>query len=461
MKIHVQNLGPLKTADFEVGDLTIICGKNNTGKTYATYALYGFLKTWKDLMHVGIGLSEIEELLKQDAIRIDLGRIWKEKKKSIDGACKRYNGILHRVFASEEKKFKESEFHLEIGREAWDPSEVFSKTLANKAYGNLKFQKEPNSSVLDVFLLREETKGKQPPLVVLKELIERQVEELLFAKILPDVFVASAERTGVAIFRKDLDFARNRMLDKLGEKQDLDPFEFLNKVYTSYALPVKDNVDFVRNLEDLFKQDSYLKKNYPHILKKFSDIIGGTYKVVRGSIYFSPKQGGKRLLMNESSSAVRSLLDVGFYLRHCAEKGDLLMIDEPELNLHPENQCRLARLFACLINVGLKIFITTHSDYIVKEVNTLVMLKQKKRDVAKTMEKYGYEKEELLDADRLRVFIADKKPVLLNGNTRKTRVDTFVPAEINQELGIKLGSFDEVINRMNRIQDEIIWAGDE
>ena len=26
--------------------------------------------------------------------------------------------------------------------------------------------------------------------------------------------------------------------------------------------------------------------------------------------------------------------------------GDLLMIDEPELNLHPENQCRMARLFA-------------------------------------------------------------------------------------------------------------------
>ncbi len=459
MKIHVQNLGPLKEADFEVGDLTIICGKNNTGKTYATYALYGFLKTWKDLMHVGIGLPEIEELLKQDTIRIDLDRIWKERKKSIDGACKRYNGILHRVFASEEKKFKESEFHLQIGSDAWDPSESFSKTLANKSYGNLKFQKEPNSSVLDVFLLREETNGKQPPLVVLKELIERQVEELLFAKILPDVFVASAERTGVAIFRKDLDFARNRMLDQLGEKQDIDPFEFLNRVYTSYALPVRDNVDFDRNLEDLFKQDSYLEKDHPDILKKFSDIIGGTYKVVKGSIYFSLKQGGKRLLMNESSSAVRSLLDVGFYLRHCAEKGDLLIIDEPELNLHPENQCRLARLFACLVNVGLKVFITTHSDYIVKELNTLVMLSNKQRHTGEIMAEYGYQANELLDADRLRVFIADRKPILLEGKTRKTRIDTFVPAEIDHELGIKLSSFDEVINRMNKLQDEIIWGG--
>ncbi|GAJ06031.1 unnamed protein product, partial [marine sediment metagenome] len=120
-------------------------------------------------------------------------------------------------------------------------------------------------------------------------------------------------------------------------------------------------------------------KEHPDILNKFTDIIGGKYTVVRGSVYFSLKQDGKRLLMNESSSAVRSLLDVGFYLRHCAQKGDLFIIDEPELNLHPENQCRLARLFACLVNAGLKVFITTHSDYIVKEINTLLMLKQKKK----------------------------------------------------------------------------------
>ena len=43
MKVTVKDLGILKQAEFEVGDLTVICGANNTGKTYATYALYGFL----------------------------------------------------------------------------------------------------------------------------------------------------------------------------------------------------------------------------------------------------------------------------------------------------------------------------------------------------------------------------------------------------------------------------------
>ena len=43
MKVIIENIGVFKYAEYELADLTIICGKNNTGKTYATYALYGFI----------------------------------------------------------------------------------------------------------------------------------------------------------------------------------------------------------------------------------------------------------------------------------------------------------------------------------------------------------------------------------------------------------------------------------
>ncbi len=65
--------------------------------------------------------------------------------------------------------------------------------------------------------------------------------------------------------------------------------------------------------------------------------------------------------MDERSSSVRSMFDIGFYLRHAAERGDLLIVDEPELNLHPENQRRVARLFATLANLGIRVFIATYS----------------------------------------------------------------------------------------------------
>ena len=46
MELTLKNLGPINEANFTVGDLTVICGKNNTGKTYVTYATYGFLDYW-------------------------------------------------------------------------------------------------------------------------------------------------------------------------------------------------------------------------------------------------------------------------------------------------------------------------------------------------------------------------------------------------------------------------------
>lgn len=57
------------------------------------------------------------------------------------------------------------------------------------------------------------------------------------------------------------------------------------------------------------------------------------------------------------------------------KKANLLMIDEPELNLHPDAQRLMARLIVYLVNNGIKVAVSTHSDYFIKEINSLIMLK--------------------------------------------------------------------------------------
>jgi AAA ATPase domain len=225
---------------------------------------------------------------------------------------------------------------------------------------------------------------------------------------------------------------------------------------------VRKNVDFMRNLENTFKKSSFIAEEYPDILSDFADIIGGEYTVTReDELFYIPKQGKKiRLSMDGSSSAVRSLLDIGFYLRHEARKGDLLIVDEPELNLHPKNQRRMARLFARLINIGIKVFITTHSDYIVKELNTLIMLNHDRPHLKQIAEEEGYLPAELLSADRIKVYIAEEALVKLDGKTRKVKCQTLTEAKIDNELGIEARSFDKTIDDMNRIQDAIVWGGE-
>ena len=37
-----------KSLSIELNDITVICGKNNTGKTYLTYSIYGFLRYFNE-----------------------------------------------------------------------------------------------------------------------------------------------------------------------------------------------------------------------------------------------------------------------------------------------------------------------------------------------------------------------------------------------------------------------------
>lgn len=178
----------------------------------------------------------------------------------------------------------------------------------------------------------------------MRRLINHTVNEMIFGRFFPNTYIASTERTGAAIFRKELDFARNRLLKEMSRADDdVDPRDLLLKSYQDYVLLVEKNVEFTRNLGKVAKRKSFLLEKHPEVMEKFAEIIGGFYKVDRsGELRFHPKGKRVSLSMDESSSSVRFMLDIDFYLRHAAERGDLLIVDEPELNLHPENQRRVA-----------------------------------------------------------------------------------------------------------------------
>lgn len=464
MKIQVENLGILKKAEFELGELTLICGGNNTGKTYATYALFGFLSHWRRHLKAGVPDSTIQELLSDGVTRLDVVSFAKEARHILRKGCEEFTRQLPRIFASKSGRFNNTRFQVFVETEKLSSikDHAFEHAMRSADDDLISLSKAGGENEVVVSLLMEKQKGGLPESLI-EEVISDGIVELTFGQFFPCPFIASTERTGAAIFRRELNFARNRLLEDMNRADGgVKPMELMSKSYQDYPLPVNDNVDFIGRLEDVAKRNSYLAENHPHILNDFVDIIGGEY--IAGSndtIYFRPAREKIKLTMDESSSAVRSLLDIGFYLRHVAKPGDLLMVDEPELNLHPENQRRIARLFARLVNLGIRVFVTTHSDYIVKELNTLIMLNQDKPYLKKIAEREGYNCEEFLAAGKIRVYVAQKALMNLEGRRRRSRHPSLVPASIDPDLGIEVSSFDETINKMNEIQDAIVWGGDE
>src|SRR5690606_12982507 len=109
------------------------------------------------------------------------------------------------------------------------------------------------------------------------------------------------------------------------------------------------------------------------------------------------------------------------------------------------------RLVARLVNAGLKVFITTHSDYLVKEINTLIMLYQKTDSTRRVQRRYEYDDAELLAHDRIRLYTTGK---VLRDNPkggRRIRVRTLIPAAIHADRGIEVQTFDDTIELMNAI----------
>ncbi|MBU0700991.1 AAA family ATPase [bacterium] len=459
MRIQVKNLGVLRQAEFTLGNLTIICGGNNTGKTYATYALFGFLSFWREAFSIRVK-ENINQLFAEGVIHIDLPKYVGLAESILSEGCQAYTEQLPIIFAASAERFQKTEFQIYIDSKDIRLADKYEQIICSADTEHFSITKSEGSTELVVTLLVKKEKIKIPEDII-KRFIGDAIKDIIFGHLFPNPFIASAERTGAAIFRKELNFTRNRLLEEMSQSdKNINLRNLLSKAYQDYALPVKRNVDFTRDLETIAKKSSFIAEKHPEVLADFVDIIGGKYVITRNDeLYYTPKGKQVKLSMDESSSAVRSLLDIGFYLRHIAQPGDLLMVDEPELNLHPENQRRIARLFARLVNLGIRVFITTHSDYIIKELNTLIMLNHDKPHLKLIAERNGYKTEELISSDKIKVYIAEKASVNLDDGKRK-KCYQMTPANIDPELGIEARSFDETINEMNRIQEEIVWGGE-
>lgn len=466
MKITIENLGVLRFAELEFGKLTVICGKNNTGKTYATYALYGLLKMWRRLVVDLVPTHYRRELVELGTTTIDLDNaIVKRWDHHLESVAARYKAFLPNVLAADPERFSETKISIEIPEPQSVLAEQFEgvKGVDGRQESQLlTYKKNANASTIVFTVLNQDALLGLPNEAI--DLMANEVlQDLFFARYFPSVFMTSTERTGAAIFHNELNFGRTRLLEAIAgtmqgnrqvKAQDMLPAMF-PEFSPRYAYPVRDNVDFVNSLTSLSSDKSPLFKEEDDIFEDFAEILGGEYKITKSIVHFVPKKGRVKLRLGETSSAVRSLLDVGFYIQHMAKPGDLFMIDEPELNLHPENQRRIARLIGRLVNRGIKVFITTHSDYIAKELNTLTLLACS--GATEVGEGLGYKQDEALKSSDVKVFVAEASRGFKRADEDK-KVTGNVIRSISplEDGGFDWPTFDPTIEEQAKVQ-RAIW----
>ena len=153
-------------------------------------------------------------------------------------------------------------------------------------------------------------------------------------------------------------------------------------LHPTRALPVLSGVvaDFLEQLielDDLARTRERPKWDLPQRLE--NEILKGEIHIknsVTGYPVFSyhPIGWTEDIPLINTSSMVSELAPVVLYLRHVVSPGEVLIIEEPEAHLHPEMQVTFIRHLAAAVRSGIRVIITTHSEWVLEELANLVRL---------------------------------------------------------------------------------------
>jgi len=378
MKLHIRNLGRIEEAEIDWRPLTVFVGETNTNKTWTAYAAYALAQGLQT--RVGFRLDEKYFPSRSDSVSSISAKITQEIKQRLsdvsherdrlqelathrraelatyensDGWQLRLTGAkLARCLALDASQFSETDVRLSVQNDGaltplWHDMRVFLDTLELGGEGvSLQLNSDERRStrsvhfpVTDDFFLFE---------------IPSVIESLLlgfFSSVVP----FPAERK-----------ALTSLYNLLG-----DQFEEL------LSRPVVDYVWYLRRARN--RHEFARSRNVSShqaigpIADSLEQIVGGHVGFGDGAAvlrYF--RDGLAPLALHGAASLVRSLAGLFFSADQDTRFRSLLVIDEPEMNAHPRAQCQIIELLAQLVNQGHYVLITTHSPYILDQLNNLV-----------------------------------------------------------------------------------------
>ncbi|MEN9461227.1 MAG: hypothetical protein RIS84_1247, partial [Pseudomonadota bacterium] len=369
MKIKISNLGMIKNAEIELKPLTIFMGDNGTGKTWVAYTIaalfggYGYEKYLEAYLEGKTGFKfevleeKIQTLLEEGSVTIDF------EKFLIDHAEKLINEVatflpqcLDTFMATKRVSFENTSISVEFGADSISTLVETSKRI--KITAGFSIGKEGTSSSLSVNALKKkdseelyfyttsESKDSSIPSEVKNIEIKKFVTSVLFRTIHRSIFtntpIFPTERTTFITLPLP---ARREPTKSSSKRSFSDRQENNNDSEMFLSVPVRHFLAMVKSSMGRFfdrkkeRQDESKINNFI----KLSDFLQN--EILLGNIDFEEHHGSLEILyspekntnleLNISSSMVKELASLSLYLKYVANPNDLVVIDEPEMNLHP------------------------------------------------------------------------------------------------------------------------------
>lgn len=372
MKFLIKNLAKIKEADIEIDGITVICGNNNTGKTTVGKALFAVFESTLNIYDrirkeiaskiinvcqkrgLYINYSSVHDKI-DDALRFDIynliDKMYSNDYNDIDllinNFVKKYirdnvdiiitNGNY--ILPRKSSYLYIKELSDEIKKIITTPIDSIKKEIISRYFNSIFNEQINNTDENNIASIDLIIKGKTNKIIFDQNKCKNFNEEIII---------------GNNIYYIDNPF----IIDKINNSSNgytLIEKKLLDSLTKDYSNNMLENIiDSVQNKEILDK-----------IEKLFDDAVNGKINKM-GSYYYLDK-----LRFENLSTGIKSFLIIRMILRNgVLKEKDLLVLDEPEIHLHPEWQLLYAETIVLLQKyLDLTITITTHSPYFLEAIN--------------------------------------------------------------------------------------------
>lgn len=452
MKIIVNNLGPIRQAKFDFDKkLSVFCGPNSTGKTYLSYILYAF--TRRRIYLPGETLTDQqaksfmdERLLK---IKMDFDRMFRVMKERFDNISHDLPTIFGMSETVAAEMFPDFKVDMDLKQEDYKTyllNQIFDFTVNLTPNISAYISKKAGDDILVIKNISKQMFVEDRD-IVKNDLLTDIFYQIIISPVLNSHFFP-VERTSLYTYYKDILGARNQIIDKLHQKGNEDP-EALNQILrnsSQFPLVINHTLQGAVKMERRRSDKGYYSQLAAEIEH---DVLQGEVSVNNdGDMQFTTeKSPNTELPLQLSASMTKAIAGIVFYLRHISAQGDMIFIDEPEVNCHPDVQILMTRIFARMVNAGLRLVISTHSDYIIREINNLIMLKKAPKTMTETLKKWGYTEDMAISKEEVGAYL------FAYGNDNKVNVTPIVVTD----AGFEVSTIDATISQLNESSQALYY----
>jgi predicted ATPase len=407
MKIKVSNLGIISEGTIDLSKkISLFCGQNGTGKTYLAYVIYGLLK---NRLRFDDDNEIVDKLIENSrvTINIDFQSIFDFKQSMLVRTKISLSDFFGIGEADSKKLFPKFKIENTETEKEFKSRIISTEFTTNIKIFNIEFSLTKLKGETQITISLNENISTPLRLRLFRGYIKSSIESFLAFYPIKDVVMFPVERNSINTFSKQLSIRKQDRFDTMllfkDKEKDIRKIESLLDL-KRYPLSISDELRVADDLVEIKKQKS---KFYDFAEELERELLLGEVNISNdGEILFIPNNSpSTKLPIQMTASIIKTLSSLVVYLKHRAEDNDLIIIDEPEINLHPENQIILTRIFARLANKGFRLLISTHSDYIVRELNNLLILSRKDNtSVMKNAEEFGYKDDEYINQEDLGVY---------------------------------------------------------